>query len=55
MSENDAWPELANPPQAFWTPALAPHSLENVGQTDLHVISVELKQSAISPAMHKNA
>jgi hypothetical protein len=48
-------PELANPPEALWTPALAPHSLENVGQTDLHVISVELKQSAISPAMHKNA
>lgn len=37
-------PALAQPPQALWTPALPPHSLENVGTTDLHVISVELKQ-----------
>ncbi|HVZ64333.1 MAG TPA: hypothetical protein VG936_07165 [Lacunisphaera sp.] len=34
---------LATPPTALWTPALPPHSLENVGDTDLHVISVELK------------
>lgn len=37
-------PSLANPPRALWSQALAPHSLENVGSTDLHVISVEMKQ-----------
>ena len=34
---------LGTPPTALWTSALPPHSLENVGQNDLHVISVELK------------
>jgi hypothetical protein len=38
-----AWAALAKPPQALWTEALAPHSLENVGRSDLHVISVEIK------------
>ena len=28
---------------ALWTPPLPPHTLENIGPTDLHVISVELK------------
>lgn len=37
-------PSLATPPVALWSPPLAPHSLENVGDRDLHVISVELKQ-----------
>jgi len=37
---------LANPPPALWTAALPPHSLENVGPADLHLISVELKQPA---------
>ena len=36
-------PSLARPPTALWTSALPPHSLENVGECDLHVISVELK------------
>jgi quercetin dioxygenase-like cupin family protein len=36
---------LGTPPQVLWTPALAPHSLENVGSADLHIISVELKQA----------
>jgi quercetin dioxygenase-like cupin family protein len=38
-------PALATPPQALWSEALAPHSLENVGTSDLHIISVELKRS----------
>ena len=42
-------PALATPPQALWSEALAPHSLENVGTSDLHVISVELKQPDTSP------
>lgn len=30
---------------AFWGPPLAPHTLENVGESDLHVITVELKHA----------
>lgn len=32
------------PPPAVWSPALPPHSLENVGATEIRVISMELKQ-----------
>ena len=39
-------PALSTSPQALWSPALLPHSLENVGTSDLHVISVELKMIA---------
>ena len=39
-------PDLAQSPQALWSKALAPHSLENVGTNELHVISVEIKQLA---------
>jgi hypothetical protein len=28
---------------ALWGPPLGPHSLENVGATPIHIISVELK------------
>ena len=34
-----------DPPPALWGEPLAPHSLENVGVSDLHIISVELKPS----------
>lgn len=37
---------LKVPPAVLWSQALPPHSLKNVGDTDLHVISVELKESA---------
>jgi hypothetical protein len=33
------------PPQALWGEALAPHSLENVGATTIHIISTEIKSS----------
>lgn len=39
---------LAAPPApgtAVWTEPLIPHSLENIGNADLHVISVELKKT----------
>lgn len=29
---------------AFWSPALGPHTLENVGTTELHVLGIELKR-----------
>ena len=39
-------PQLSAPPSALWSPQLAAHSLENVGDVDIRVISVELKQVA---------
>ncbi|MGA8742705.1 MAG: hypothetical protein WB561_16080 [Terracidiphilus sp.] len=32
------------PGAALWSPPLAPHTLENIGDTELHVIAVEMKQ-----------
>jgi quercetin dioxygenase-like cupin family protein len=37
---------VAKPHQALWTPPLTAHSLENVGEIELRVISMELKQTA---------
>jgi hypothetical protein len=34
---------LATPPAVLWSDALPPHTLENVGNTEIWVISVELK------------
>ena len=34
---------LFETPRVIWLDALPPHSLENVGSTDIHVIHVELK------------
>ncbi|MBF6591358.1 MAG: hypothetical protein IVW57_12645 [Ktedonobacterales bacterium] len=36
-------PALATPPPVVWFAPLPPHALENVGTTDLRVISVEVK------------
>lgn len=36
-------PQLATSPGTLWSPALGPHSLENVGSTELRVIAVEIK------------
>lgn len=33
-----------SPEVALWSAALEPHALENIGNSKLHVISVELKQ-----------
>ena len=38
---------LKSPPKALWSAPLPPHSLLNVGDADLHVISVELKESGV--------
>jgi len=32
-------------PSALWSAPLPPHALENVGEMDLRVISVEVKQA----------
>jgi mannose-6-phosphate isomerase-like protein (cupin superfamily) len=34
---------------AVWSGPLAPHTLENVGESELRVISVELKSLGIAP------
>jgi hypothetical protein len=39
-------PQPASPPRAMWSPPLPPHSLENVGTTDINVLSVEVKSAA---------
>lgn len=44
--DSRAPPESAEPAQAFWSPPLPAHSLENVGKVELRVISVELKQAS---------
>ena len=38
------------PPQALWGEALAPHSLENVGTTAIHIVSTEIKSCHPNPA-----
>jgi len=35
---------LQDPPPALWSAPLPPHSLLNVGEADLHLISVEVKE-----------
>ena len=35
---------LATPPTVLWTDPLPPHTLENVGEKEIWVISVELKK-----------
>jgi hypothetical protein len=37
-------PALRNPPPALWSEPLPPHSLQNVGEADLRIVSVELKR-----------
>ena len=32
------------PPRVLWSAALPPHTLENVGAREIHIISVELKK-----------
>jgi hypothetical protein len=38
-------PPPAKLPQISWLEALPPHSLENVGPNELHVVSIELKDA----------
>lgn len=33
------------PGDALWLPPLLPHSIENIGDADLHLVAVELKQA----------
>ncbi len=38
-------PQQLQPGAAFWGSAIPPHTLENVGRSDLRVITVELKHT----------
>jgi len=38
-------PTVPAPGTSMWSEPLAPHALENVGKTELHVISVEIKNN----------
>lgn len=31
------------PGEALWLPSLMPHSIENIGDADLHIVAVEVK------------
>lgn len=43
MVESQKVEALQNPPSILWGEALPPHSLENIGETELRIIAVELK------------
>lgn len=45
-SDSRTIPALTDPPETMWSEALPPHSLENVGDRDLRLISVEVKDAA---------
>ena len=36
-------------PHVIWSPPLPPHTLENVGATEIHIICVELKDETSEP------
>jgi mannose-6-phosphate isomerase-like protein (cupin superfamily) len=37
------WERQPAPGEALWLPPLTPHSVENIGQSELRLIAVELK------------
>jgi hypothetical protein len=39
-------PPQTPPPSAHWSPSLLPHSVENVGKTEIRVVSVEIKKQS---------
>jgi predicted metal-dependent enzyme (double-stranded beta helix superfamily) len=43
FDSRDAAPEQ-NAPGVIWSPALPPHSVENIGSSEIHIVSVELKE-----------
>ncbi len=43
--DSRTWERQPAPGEALWLPSLTPHSVENIGQTELRLIAVELKQA----------
>jgi quercetin dioxygenase-like cupin family protein len=48
LADSRPMPSSPAPGEALWLPPLGPHRVENVGDADLHIIAVELKQPAQS-------
>lgn len=46
LLESRQGPTLVSPPPVLWSAPLPPHALENVGETDMHMISVEVKSAS---------
>ncbi len=46
MLDTRITPKKVEPGTAVWYAPLPPHSLENVGTTEIHVLTVELKDAA---------
>ena len=44
LLDSRAGGRAGSPPSVAWSEVLPPHSLENVGSTDIRIIGVELKQ-----------
>ena len=36
--------QIPSPSTAIWSDPLSPHALENIGENDIHIISVEIKR-----------
>lgn len=43
MVDSRMLPETPSPSSALWSGPLQPHALENIGEKDIHIISVEIK------------
>lgn len=43
MVDTQKLPETPSPSSAIWSGPLKPHALENIGESNIHIISVELK------------
>jgi tartrate-resistant acid phosphatase type 5 len=41
--DSRSWDRQPVPGEALWLPPLTPHSIENIGQSELHLIAVEVK------------
>jgi quercetin dioxygenase-like cupin family protein len=41
--DSRSWVRQPAPGEALWLPPLTPHSVENVGQSELRLIAIELK------------
>jgi hypothetical protein len=46
MSESRSAGAPQKAPEVVWMPPLPPHSVENIGASEIHVLTVELKRAA---------
>ncbi|MGZ4334633.1 MAG: cupin domain-containing protein [Gaiellaceae bacterium] len=45
LTDTRATDALPEPGTAFWTPALPPHTVENVDSSEIHLLNIELKHA----------